>query len=123
MTKVQEPVNYERRHGPDWVCRVFNWLAVLGWLLFIACLIVAHYASPEMDTGLVRYWGIEVREDWHPTLTAYLQYLLGTAALVGAASLILNRMRLRRRGDHLHFNTAILLLTSIGILLYVVWQA
>jgi hypothetical protein len=109
---------YERRAGPDLVCRAFSWLAIIGWLAFIGCLVVAHYASPELDTGLVRYWGIGIRDEWHPGLTAYLRYLLWSVALLSGFSLLLNRLRLRRRGDHLHCNIIMLLLTSIGLLLY-----
>lgn len=122
ITQPQQPEKYERRQGPDLVCRGFSWLAILGWLLFIGCLVLAHYASPEMDTGLVRYWGIEIRSDWHPRLTGYLRYMLWAVALFSGLSLLLNRLRLRRRGDHLHANIVMLLLTSIGLLLYLYWQ-
>ncbi|MBZ9611022.1 hypothetical protein [Rheinheimera maricola] len=122
MTESQKPEKYERRQGPDFLCRAFSWLAIAGWLVFIAGLVVAHYASPELDTGLVRYWGIEIRTDWHPILTVYLQYLLWVVVVVSAMSIALNRLRLRRRGDHLHLNIILLLLTSIGLLLYLYLQ-
>ena len=122
ITEQEKPEKYERRQGPDILCRAFGWLAITGWILFIAGLVVAHYASPELDTGLVRYWGIEIRSDWHPKLTVYLQYLLWAVAFFSGLSLLLNRLRLRRRGDHLHFNIIILLLSSIGLLLYLYWQ-
>lgn len=121
-TEQEKPEKYERRHGPDLLCRAFSWLAILGWVLFIAGMVLAHYARPELDTGLVRYWGIEIRSDWHPKLTVYLQYLLWAVALVSALSLSLNRLRLRRRGDHLHVNIVMLLLSSIGLLLYLYRQ-
>lgn len=122
ITEQEKPEKYERRLGPDILCRAFAWLAIAGWILFIAGLVVAHYASPELDTGLVRYWDIEIRSDWHPRLTVYLQYLLWGVACCSGLSLLLNRLRLRRRGDHLHFNIVILLLSSIGLLLYLYWQ-
>ena len=75
-------IKNERRSGPDLLCRAFAWLAIIAWLLFVLALVMAHYARPEMDTGLVRYWGIEIRSDWHPQLTVYLQYLLWAVALV-----------------------------------------
>ena len=62
----------ERRQGPDLVHRLFTWLAIVGWLVFMVCLIITHYASPEMDSGLVRYWHIDIRTYWRPTLTAWL---------------------------------------------------
>ena len=119
MIKPQEnPEKFERRHGPDLVCRSFSWLAIIGWVLFIIGLVIAHYARPEMDTGLVRYWDIEIRTDWRPGLTAYLRMMLWLVIISSGISLALNKMRLRRRGDHLHFNVVILLLSSLGLLLY-----
>ena len=121
-TEQQKAEKYERRLGPDLLCRALGWLAICGWIIFIAGLVVAHYASPDLNTGLVRYWGIEIRSEWHPTLSIYLQYLLWVAAMISGLSLLLNRLRLRRRQDHLHFNIIILLLTSIGLLLYLYWH-
>ena len=119
MIKRQEkPEKFERRHGPDLVCRGFSWLAIFGWVLFIIGLVIAHYARPEMDTGLVRYWDIEISTDWRPGLTAYLRIMLWLVIISSGVSLTLNRMRLRRQGDHLHFNVVILLLSSLGLLLY-----
>jgi len=118
----QKAEKFERRDGPDLLCRAFSWLAILGWLLFIAGLILAHFARPDMDTGLVRYWGLEIRSDWHPELTRYLQSVLWLVVLASGLSLLLNRLRLRRRGDHLHVNIIILLLTSVGLLLYLYVQ-
>jgi|TARA_Y100001937_G_scaffold32313_1_gene46201 uncharacterized membrane protein len=121
-TEAQKPEKYERRRGPDVICRAFSWLAVLGWLLFLVAMIIAHYAKPEMDTGLVRYWGIEIRDEWHPMLTDLLQYFLTFAALLSGLSLALNRLRLRRRSDHLHFNIVLLLISCLSLLLYLFWH-
>lgn len=121
-TEAQKPEKYERRQGPDVICRAFSWLAVLGWLLFLVAMIIAHYAKPEMDTGLVRYWGIEIRDEWHPMLTDLLQYFLTFAALLSGLSLALNRLRLRRRSDHLHFNIVLLLVSCLSLLLYLFWH-
>lgn len=74
-----------------------------------------------MDTGLVRYWGVEIRSEWHPMLTVYLQYFLLASAISSGLSLLLNRLRLRRRTDHLHFNIVLLLLSCISLLLYLFW--
>lgn len=112
---------FERRQGPDWICRAFGWLAISGWLLFLLAMIIAHYARPEMNTGLVRYWGIEIRSEWHPMLTVYLQYFLLASAISSGLSLLLNRLRLRRRTDHLHFNIVLLLLSCLSLLLYLFW--
>lgn len=122
-TEPQKPEKYERRQGPDLICRAFSWLAISGWFLFLLAMVLAHYARPEMDTGLVRYWGIEIRDEWHPTLTACLQYFLTLAALLSGLSLALNRLRLRRRSDHLHINIVLLLIGCLSLLLYLFWYA
>ena len=116
-------IKNERRSGPDLLCRAFAWLAIIAWLLFVLALVVAHYARPEMDTGLVRYWGIEVRTDWRPKLTLYLQCMLWATAALSGVSLLLNYLRSRRRNDHLHLNIILLLLSCAGFLLYLYWYA
>ena len=116
-------IKNERRSGPDLLCRAFAWLAIIAWLLFVLALVMAHYARPEMDTGLVRYWGIEVRTDWRPKLTLYLQYMLWATAALSGLSLLLNYLRSRRRNDHLHLNIILLLLSCAGFLLYLYWYA
>lgn len=116
-------IKNERRSGPDLLCRAFAWLAIIAWLLFVLALVMAHYARPEMDTGLVRYWGIEVRTDWRPKLTLYLQYMLWATAAISGISLVLNYLRSRRRNDHLHLNIILLLLSCAGFLLYLYWYA
>ena len=116
-------IKNERRSGPDLLCRAFAWLAIIAWLLFVLALVMAHYARPEMDTGLVRYWGIEVRTDWRPKLTLYLQYMLWATVALSGVSLLLNYLRSRRRNDHLHLNIILLLLSCAGFLLYLYWYA
>lgn len=118
MTTEHSAFKNDRRQGPDLVRQLFAWLAVLAWVLFILALLLVHYARPEMDTGLVRYWDIEIRGDWHPALTNWLQAMLYGTALLSAISLVLNRLRLRRKDDRLHFNLVILLLASIALGLY-----
>lgn len=110
----------DRRQGPDLVRRLFGGLAILAWLVFIAAIVVVHYARPELDTGLIRYWELDIRQEWHPKLTAWLHYLLWGTALLSAISLVLNRLRARRKEDRLQFNLVLLLLTSIALVLYLV---
>ncbi|MCH8538014.1 MAG: hypothetical protein LAT66_09620 [Alkalimonas sp.] len=108
----------DRRQGPDFIRRLFSWLAILAWLVFIVAIVLVHYARPELDTGLVRYWELDIRQDWHPTLTTWLHYVLWVTAALSGISLVLNRLRARRKGDRLHYNLLLLLLTSIALVLY-----
>ncbi|HAW91711.1 MULTISPECIES: hypothetical protein [unclassified Arsukibacterium] len=111
--------DFERREGPDLLRRAFKYVAIIAWLLFFAALVVSHYARPEMDSGLVRYLGLDIRDYWRPRLTFWLVYLLWGSVVVSMVSLVLNRMRLKRRSDHLHFNIILLLLSASGMLFYI----
>ena len=117
----QNTIKNERRKGPDALCKAFAWLAIAAWCLFLLALIVAHYARPEMDTGLIRYWGIDIRTDWRPKLTLYLQWMLWATTVLSGVSLLLNLLRSRRRSDHLHLNIILLLLSCTGFLSYLYW--
>lgn len=116
----EKPVR-ERRKGPDALVKSMRWLSISAWLLFIICLVITHYASPDMDTGLVRYWGLEIDTEWHPQLTRILLYMLAVCVVLSLLSLLVNRLRLRRRTDHLHFNIILLLLGCSSMLLYLLW--
>lgn len=106
----------DRRKGPDWMVQTFHWLAVVGWVLFVVALGFIHMARPEMNSGLVRYWNIPIRDFWDPSRTSQLIYLLWWCCGVSLASISLNQFRLRRRGDRQHYNTVLLLLISLGAL-------
>jgi hypothetical protein len=117
---VNEPVasrpRKNRRKGPDWVVQSFHWLSVIGWVLLIVALGLSHMAKPEMNTGLVRYWGIQIRDYWEPTLTGQLIYLLWWCCLVSLCSIVLNQFRLRRATDRQHYNSVALLLIALAAL-------
>ncbi|HAT41774.1 MAG TPA: hypothetical protein DCS87_08605 [Rheinheimera sp.] len=107
-----------RRKGPDWMVQCLHWLAVIGWVLFVVALGITHLARPEMNSGLVRYWDIQIRDYWDPARTAQLIYLLWWCCAVSLASISLNQFRLRRRTDRQQYNTVILLLISLAALSY-----
>lgn len=105
-----------RRKGPDWVVQCFHWLAVIGWVILIVSLGLGHLAKPEMNTGLVRYWGIELRDYWEPTLTSQMIYLLWWCCLISLLSIVLNQFRMRRAADRRQYNSVVLLLISLTAL-------
>jgi hypothetical protein len=105
-----------RRKGPDWVVQSFHWLSVVGWIILIVSLGLSHLAKPEMNTGLVRYWGVELRDYWEPTLTGQLIYLLWWCCLVSLLSIVLNQFRMRRAADRRQYNSVVLLLISLTAL-------
>ncbi len=105
-----------RRKGPDWVVLSFHWLSVVGWVILIVALGLSHLAKPEMNSGLVRYWGIQFRDYWEPTLTGQLIYLLWWCCLVSLFSIVLNQFRLRRATDRQQYNSVALLLIALAAL-------
>jgi hypothetical protein len=67
-------------------------LSVLGWTALIGALVVFHYARPEHDYGLLRYFGADVRTTWIADLRNWYALLVG-CALVSIISLIISHGR------------------------------
>lgn len=122
LNPASNAVTNERRKGPDWLCLIVKWIALSAWFVFVLALLISHYASPDLDTGIVRYWDVDIREYWHPRLTIWLVYLLWLSIILSLLSLTVNRLRMSRVTDHLYINVLLLLATSTGLLWYVLRQ-
>jgi hypothetical protein len=83
-------------------------LNFLAWLALIVALGIFHYARPEMDTGLLRYIGIEIREYWSEHHVELLNAFLQMALVMTLFSLILNQRRSRRETDRFAINLFVL---------------
>ncbi len=107
-----------RQHSdePLWTS-LLRWLSVIGWLLMEAVLILVHDARPEMNSGLVRYWGIEIRTHWRADLTAIIEVLLWCNAGLSLLAIVINRLRLRRKDDNRYYNLWLLGALSTALLL------
>lgn len=105
-----------RQQEPLWPS-LLRWLSVIGWLLMAAVLILVHDARPEMNTGLVRYWGLDIRTHWRADLTAIIEVLLWCNAGLSLAAIVINRIRLRRKGDNRYYNLWLLGALSTALLL------
>ena len=91
---------------------------ILGWTLLLACLTLVHFASPEMETGLILFYDIPIRRTWLPGPLSISQGLaLILCALTGAA-LWLSRIRSRRQGDHAYGWVILLSLCCLALSLY-----
>lgn len=109
---------HERRQQPEpWWPALLRWLSVVGWLLMAAVLILVHDARPEMNSGLVRYWGIEIRTHWRADLTAIIEILLWCNAALSLLAIAINRLRLRRKDDNRYYNLWLLGALSTALLL------
>jgi len=110
----------ERRSKVDFWVVFSRVLAIVGWLLFIVALVVSFYAAPEIEYGIVRFHGLEVRKIWQPQLTNYLYATLWFSAFVSLAAVLINRFRARRMHDINHnFNLILLLLITIAWVVYI----
>ena len=119
MTEQNRPLPQKnRRRGPDWLLQSLNWLSIAGWVVFVIAMGFSHLAKPEVQFGFLQYLDIQVRDYWDPILTARLIYLLWWCCGISLLSLLLNRFRLKRAGDHLRYNLIVLLLMSAAVLLY-----
>lgn len=112
------PPRRNRRKGPDWLLHSLSLLSIAGWVVFVVALGITHMAKPEFNSGLVRYWNIQIRTEWHPELTPQLIYILWWCCGISLLSILLNRARLRRAGDRMRYNVVVLLLISAAMLVY-----
>ncbi|MFT6898726.1 MAG: hypothetical protein ACJA13_003152 [Paraglaciecola sp.] len=85
---------------------------VVGWIVFIAALLVFHYARPEFITGVQDFWGVTGREKWSISLSFYLIFLLVGCVCLSLAVLLLKRRRTRRHNDYFGINGFVLLIVA-----------
>lgn len=122
----QEPwQGQNRRKIPrtsDKFYQVVQGINLLAWLIFLAALIVFHYARPELVSGLQEYWGVDVRKDWSDTLSFYLILLLCVCIALSTITVFLKRQRSRRKNDFFGINLGFLFVMTVGGLVWVVFQ-
>ncbi|HAE90630.1 MAG TPA: hypothetical protein DCG80_06530 [Idiomarina sp.] len=99
--------------------RVMGTLSILGWLIFIAALIVYDYAKPETGTLLSEWLDVDLRSGWIASLAQLYLFLMALGLVVSCIACVLNIWLHRRRRTHIWVNTLILGLASIsGLLLF-----
>lgn len=90
-----------------------------AWIIFVAAMVVFHYARPELISGVQEYWGVEGREDWSMTLSFSLMILLSLSTFLSLLVLVLKRKRSRRRNDYMGINIVILLIIAATSLTWI----
>lgn len=95
---------------------------LIAWVVFLAAMVVFHYARPELVTGVQSYWGLEIRDHWSGSLTFYLLVLLGLCVAMSITTLLMKRMRSRRKEDFLGVNIFILLVVASASLLWIYFE-
>ncbi|WP_262340059.1 hypothetical protein [Idiomarina sp. OT37-5b] len=94
--------------------RVLGWLSIVGWCIFVAALIVYHYARPEHETLLTEIFGVDVRTHWHITLGDLFIILLLFGLLISLITFTINLMLFSRHRQHIWINNLILIFTLLG---------
>ena len=109
----------ERRKMPDLWRYTQIALALISWLLFLIALILSYYAAPDHDYGVLRYYGVEIRQFWLTPLTGYLYILLWLSALGSYLALLTDKYRRRRRSDNTNYSLISLLTVNLTWLVYI----
>ncbi|ATC94591.1 hypothetical protein [Pseudoalteromonas tunicata] len=109
----------ERRKHSDLFNKILMGLNIACWLTFLAALVMFHYARPEIEYGIIRYFNLSVREGWLHTPKEVLIALLYVCAGLSLLTIVLNRFRARRQSDSLKVNLITLLIISLSFLLVV----
>ena len=103
-----------RRTGPDIWLKLLHIVTALAWLSLLGFQILWWLAMPEMETGLIRYLGIDIRTDWIPRFIPWMPLALSVCALLSLFALWLTRYRARRRLDGPGWNLWLLVVLIAG---------
>jgi hypothetical protein len=107
----------KRRNKPDLVIKFVYCLNILSWISFIAALVMFHYARPELEYGIVKYFDLSVRTNWLGQAKNILLLLLYCCSGLSALGIILGKIRSRRKYDSQRYNLISLLLVCISFIL------
>ncbi|PAJ73652.1 hypothetical protein CJF42_14645 [Pseudoalteromonas sp. NBT06-2] len=110
----------KRSNKPDLLLKFVFGLNILSWFIFIAALVMFHFARPEIEYGIVRYFGLSVRKAWLSNPKDILLFLLYTCSFISILAMVIGRVRNRRRHDAQRYNLFMLLLVCIGFILVMI---
>ena len=99
----------ERRQGQDIFYRLMVALNAVAWVIFLAALTVFHFARPEMETGVSRYFDVDIRNEWDHSLLNLLFMLLVACVGLTLIMLMIRSRRARRKTDSLWGNMFVLI--------------
>ncbi len=94
----------ERRKHIDAVVLITRIMSVLSWVLFLVSLILFHYARPELEYGIIRYFDIPVRDYWLMKPKNLVSLMLIVSTCLSCSVLFLKRNRTKRASDSHGFN-------------------
>ena len=92
----------------DTYYKVVITLNSLVWLALVVCLLLFHFARPEMVSGVQQFWGIDGRTSWSPEYMNALIRLLQVCLGASLITMFLRSRRSRRKEDNYGVNLFIL---------------
>ena len=112
-------IRTDRRRKPDLLQRSFFWLALISWGLFLLAILAFNYARPELEYGLLRYLGIDIRSSWIAKIQEIFLFALWSCFGVTSLSVYLNFYRNRRLEDfHIFYFVLLLIIVAVTLLAY-----
>ncbi|WP_018691665.1 hypothetical protein [Algicola sagamiensis] len=90
--------------------KVIRALTLTAWGLFILSLVIFHYARPELEWGILRYFDIPVRTFWLISLLTWLKVVLLACVAFSCYAIYLNY---QAGANHFRFNLYLLATVSI----------
>lgn len=109
----------KRRKGPDLWFKSLRWMAVFGWLLLFAALLLSSKARPEIKTLIHSYDDLPYRISWNMKLARYVFYMMIVGFCASGVGLAINIRRKRRRDDEIYVSLVLVGIISLaGILFY-----
>jgi len=114
--------NAPRRKGADPLVRSLNWITLTAWVLLFVAIIFLGFARPGSDTFFDRYYRICLRSTWDDQLVTFYFVVMLLNFVVSSIGLFMNSRRMKRSTDEYRLSLiAVLLLSFLGILVYVLF--
>lgn len=99
-----------RRNGPDPLSKFVNVLNLISWVVFVAALMLFHYARPEVMYYTAMFHDVPIRTEWVTSLRYWMMLTLYFNVSLSVITLLINQTRCKRATDHRRYNLVFLIL-------------
>lgn len=110
----------DRRSGPDLLRRILPLFPALSWACVVLAFFILSMAKPATQTFIGVFSDQPVYSGWDQELLYYVFWLLFSSIVLGATGIILNIMRIKRKGDNLYSSLIFVGLVSFVFLVWLV---
>jgi len=123
INKRDKDENKDRRQKKDWVIRLATILSISAWFIMLVVWVVIEMASPDREMTFINtffdvHFGVagQGSRSWNTSLV-YIAYVLMLVSLgTCAIAFILNKMRMKRKGDK--YKKSILVIGGISVIAF-----